>query len=278
MGSAKMKNGENKDYSFGNKKNWRRWKWNRIVERIDVKPSEAIVLYLAGKEDHDRSIALQKGFRDENLIAVDRSSAVVDELRRKGVNSIRSEFLDCLRALPSGRNVNVVDADFCCDAIDSIAIEMNQVLKYSPELRGAVVCVNFCRGRGASLGRINAVRSHGGEKHRGKLFILQFVRAALCLESREDELELDALFDLYELVLTNMQSAFAEYHSKESKQYFDSSVFISPRRGAETDQRIDLLLRAQLDRNPSIVRRVSAALAHRTMRKDRIGPYAEAHS
>jgi hypothetical protein len=75
------------NYKFGTKANWRRWQWNRIVERLAVPVRDAVVVYLAGPEDLDRPVALSKGFRPDNLIAVDRDGDVVKQLRMNGTLS-----------------------------------------------------------------------------------------------------------------------------------------------------------------------------------------------
>ena len=38
-------------YKFGNKNNWRRWQWNKIMERLNKPPKDAVVVYLIGPCD-----------------------------------------------------------------------------------------------------------------------------------------------------------------------------------------------------------------------------------
>lgn len=138
--------GENFDYKFGNKNNWRRWVWNRIVERLAVPPAEAVVLYLAGQQDLDREIAIQRGFKGHNLIAVERDELVAAQLRKKGVLTIQGEFGDVLQFWPLGHEIHVVFGDFCSDMTLKLwtAITLTAFLAYT---KNAVLAFNFQRGR-----------------------------------------------------------------------------------------------------------------------------------
>jgi hypothetical protein len=54
-----MGNGSSFNYDFGAKRNWRRWAWNRIAERVADK-SNALCLYLPSSNDEDRPIAISR--------------------------------------------------------------------------------------------------------------------------------------------------------------------------------------------------------------------------
>lgn len=141
-----MKNGATYDYDYSRKRHWRRWNWNRICERLAVRPRDAVVLYLAGSSDLDRPIALERGFKESNLIAVDRESAVVRELRNSGVITIKGDILDCLVNWPTRHPLHVVLADFCCAPTCSL-VEKICLCESVPSVHRAVFSINFMRGR-----------------------------------------------------------------------------------------------------------------------------------
>lgn len=119
--------------------------WNRIVERLSVPVQDAVVLYLAGLSDLDRSIACQKGFRHENMIAVERDRKTHRALRNTGVLAIRGDMLDVVSKWRN-QNVHVVFADLCCGVTkDTMFIPM--CLAVMPEFQNSVCAFNLMRGR-----------------------------------------------------------------------------------------------------------------------------------
>ena len=99
------------DYAYPSKAHWRRWLMNRIVERLSVPPRDALVLYLAGPQDLDRPELLRRGFRQDNLIAVERDTAVVEQLRSRGVLTIRGDIWDVVEVWPKTLPLHAVLAD-----------------------------------------------------------------------------------------------------------------------------------------------------------------------
>lgn len=132
------------NYKNGAKNHWRRTVWNRIVERLLVPPPDAVVLYLAGLTDLDRPEAIRRGFRAENLIAVDRSLEKAQALRNKSVLTIHGDFLDAAASFP--RRVDVIFGDFCCGLSYDL---MGRIFGIGllPFTRQAVFAFNFLRGR-----------------------------------------------------------------------------------------------------------------------------------
>lgn len=167
-------------YKFGPKNNWRRWAWNRVVERLPSSVEDATVMYLAGEEDLDRKVAIERGFHSANLIAIDKEKKVVDKLRKKGCIVIHAGLREAMISLCSARRIaNVLVADFCCGLTDTIEDIINLFICDAGNLfpeDGAVLVFNFMRGR--DKGGITDVLSKtgfNGTKHRGEMFIEYFV-------------------------------------------------------------------------------------------------------
>lgn len=143
-----MSNGADKDYKFGNKNNWRRWQWNRIVERLKdiVLPRNAVVLFLCGEDALDIPIALSRGFRRENLFAIENNDDVAAALRANGILTIRGSLIDVLTAWNPNLKIDVIIADFCGPfALNKLALA-SQLVTYT-FLKDTVVSINLMRGR-----------------------------------------------------------------------------------------------------------------------------------
>jgi hypothetical protein len=136
-----------KSYDNGTKNTWRGWVWNRIVERLDKDPSEATAIYLVGPEDRDRDTAIAKGFRNENLIAVDLDPENVRRVRERGGFAICADLNDVVQFW-NDRPVDVLVADFC-GGLTQPAISFALVSSvYNRAIsKGAVVAVNLLAGR-----------------------------------------------------------------------------------------------------------------------------------
>lgn len=166
-------------YRNGQKRNWRGWQWNRIVERLTVPVEEATVLYLCGPEDLDREKALARGFLNENLIAVDVDEKNVQRVRSRGGIGITGNLLSMLWSWPSDWPVDVVVADFCA-GFDNTAIGLMYALFFSEAVsaewpRLTVLSVNLQRGRDPQTNKFrDAIRDLSDEdwplKHRGFQF------------------------------------------------------------------------------------------------------------
>jgi len=108
-------------YKFGNKNNWRRWVWNRIVEKYKKPKKDAVIVYLAGMEDLDRKIAIERGFSPSNMIAVDNSKEVVETLRKKGAIAIHGDLFGVLKGFSgTAVRIDILIADVCCGVNDSV--------------------------------------------------------------------------------------------------------------------------------------------------------------
>ncbi len=168
------------NYDFGPKRHWRRWVWNRIAEKVDAKHS--LCVYLAGANDYDRPVAIAKGFRGGNLVAVERDAVTRDLLRERGVLTIDADFISAVDAAALGRRVDVVLADLCC-GLRWEAIEAALRWFCLPNLRNATFAFNLMRGRDPETNEMRASITHlfpaKREIHRGKLLLHRFDRRVL---------------------------------------------------------------------------------------------------
>jgi hypothetical protein len=237
------------DYRFGTKAQWRRTAWNRIVERLIVHPRDAVVLYLAGEQDLDREVALRKGFRANNLIAVERDSRVVSVLRANGVLTISGNIVEIVRAWPRERKVNVIFADLCDDIRSTNGPLLGGLINAA--FAGAVIAVNFMRGRSKQAGdlvKLNTATFGEEMKHRG------FAFSALYAEIlrrwcgfNDDDIKAAA-----PLINPHMLS-----YKSSAGMLFDSVVFTNIATDDGTDSEKGNVLR----------RKIAATLAHQTMRE-----------
>lgn len=139
-----MKNGANKDYKFGAKNNWRRWKWNRIAERLSIPANQARVLYMGGKDDLDRKVMIERGFLSNNLYLVERELQIAKSLRKKSKVVIVGDLFDVLMSSSFGE-FDVIDMDWT----SGYSIRMRAAIYRSTLVCkfGGVVSANILRGR-----------------------------------------------------------------------------------------------------------------------------------
>jgi hypothetical protein len=122
--------GATHDYKFGPKNQYRRWAWNRIDELLFRSARDAVVLYLAGVQDLDRPVARRHGFRDHNLIAVERDRIAAKTLRKDGVLVVPGDIFATLAHWPKDKPIHVLHADLCCG--------------YSRKLAETILAAHFC--------------------------------------------------------------------------------------------------------------------------------------
>lgn len=278
------------DYKFGNKNNWRRTTWNRIAERLTCSAHEALVLYLAGEKNLDCNVAALKGFDRRNLIAVERDEEVIRQLRNTGALAVRADFIDVVRQWPGRLPVAVVLGDFCCGLELRLWTSLSIACLF-PQVHGAVFAFNFLRGRDPSGNTMRAFVSDAfelsqGEKHRGGLFFVAVMSHLVvslllakhpewCGEDRvlrvpaaEEAEAMEYQKRMVGLLEAVMKPTFDSYRSK-SGQIFDSVVFRSPLRVGAFDASLQNELRGLLRAQGAAAatrRKISAVLAHRTMR------------
>ncbi len=239
-------------YDNHTKETWRGWQWNRVVERLlptefaPVTAREVLraktALYLAGPDDKDRPHAVRRGFKNENVIAIDTDSDRIKGVRQAGGLAIGSSLQQVLMHWSVDWPVDVVIADFCGGFTNDAEVFVN-CLAASPAVgRHTVLSVNMMRGRDAhsnvyreslerNLRNMPECMRAFGVKHRGFHWFIRCVVYLQCLECALGGLPIaDAnnvtLIDPEFLISCweEMQPAFNSYKSPESGHVFDSIV------------------------------------------------------
>lgn len=282
------------DYDFGPKRNWRRWMWNRISERVTDRKN-ALCVYLGGKENFDIVEAERRGFRGHNMLCVERSKCAANEIRGNGNLVILGDFFDALFSVQRRQNVSVVYADLCCglspELIHNVFISLG-----SENLSGAVFAFNLLRGRDPKMSKIRPLMEWSfseiaeifsvSTKHRGfQLCNALMARCGMNSETHPangrsvEELAADESFcKRAEFGLKHMYSmarpVFESYLS-QSGQQMDSVVFSNPvgqilkRDELMSPARYSGLIKERGEKALRTQRSAAAILAHRTMRLSR---------
>lgn len=254
------------DYDYGKKRQWRRWVWNRIAERT-IDRANANCMFLAGDEGFDISYASLKGFRANNMIAVEKSKDALQSLRSKGILAVDGELCDVIEAWPDDRKVDVVVADFCC------GLELNLLGRLAEIYMMRAFCdatfvFNFQRGRDQSITPLRKTLIDGGESvmHRGQLFWWMAMSMTLRGLGNPDEQRQKAFWDLMDKYASPV---FYSYKSASNRLTFDTVVFKSPTvrlMSASKSWPLPLQKRAHSPEMAGQRRRIAAVLAHQTRR------------
>ena len=271
------------DYKFGNKNNWRRQLWNELARC--AQPPDALALYLPGPQDLDRPIAISKGFKPWNLIAVERNGKVVDKLKLQSIPVVGGDLFQVLRDWNPDRAIDCLIADFTSDATRLIVENLFLHLKFAPHLTNSVVALNFLRGRDKSSNHARSLlidnfdASYRGQpvnlKHRGLSTVGRIVllNCGYAAKSGVVKSEQDALAMQRHLLQWSDVSMLATYRS-ESGQLFDSVVFRNPFGKAASlcqknvqEQRVSAWRQLlPTITNGKLRATIRAVMAHRTMR------------
>lgn len=269
-------------YDFSTKRHWRRTVWNLFRDALGTARRDAVVFYLAGADDEDRQIAIEKGFGRHNLIAVERDPTAAVRLRRGGALTLCGDIFGHLMALPPTREVGAVHLDFCGGLTSKTQHKLLEVLMH-PALKDAVFAVNLLRGRDKSG---NAHRSAIRDvltdrfaldtKHRGALLWGLLVYRFEALLRARPEVVSDSPpmvargleFSPHESrVLSGSRIAELSYRST-AHQTFDTLVFRNPA-GRLFPDGMRRALSAALDREFASCaerKQQAAVMAHRTRR------------
>lgn len=247
-------------YKFGTKNNWRRQIWNELSKRTS---KDAIILYLSGREDLDRPVAVAHGFKPWNLIAVDKDESVVNDLRSQGKLAIKGNLEDVLKSWKNSTVVpQIILADFTSgltdDAMATIASTVNLTDLTEKQI---IICANLLRGRKESSIRATLSELFSKETedkkishHRGFILfhtIVEIIGNGWGYLPRLTAQEIDRMF-------TIMNPRFYSYKSIAGSQHFDSSLFTWPTRYEFKGTRPD----------GKLTKEIAACLAVRTMRKN----------
>jgi hypothetical protein len=267
------------DYKFGTKNQWRRWIWNRIEDRVDVPKKEAVCIYLPGPNDLDRVEAKRRGFRDHNLIGVEREKKTLVSLRDRDVLVVDGDFLDVTLAVQKNNRVDVVFGDYM-HGLEKSIFNRTVNMMFLPNLRQAVFAFNFLRGRDSST---NEMRENSGQwidifypqmsgtKHRGLHLFAWLISEFIPVFTDEMQSSFQDRERMMHRFLSGLTPAFQTY--KSGPQFFDSVVFQNPVLsilGLVRNEDQDLIAFNNVaefhDLKRETVRKSAAVLAHRTMR------------
>jgi hypothetical protein len=241
------------NYGSPSKQTWRGWIWNRITERIPkLLRKDAIILYLVGPDDLDREVALKKGFRNHNLIAVDIDLECVERVRKSGNLAIQGRIEDILVAWPDDWPIAAVLADFTCGLDKTlIAFQSSLLICRSIDYGHTVIGVNLQRGRDPASNpmrqglrdAIDAIERNIGKswkspsmwkegivnvlldgKHRGKQLITNFMFHAW----NSIKEHYDNVYEYARIFIKICNPAFYSYRQAINMPYMDSVVFTMP--------------------------------------------------
>jgi hypothetical protein len=138
--------GSRLDYKFSSKNHWRRTIWNDVLRRTNGREKKEVILYLPGKDDLDRNVALSKGVPDNNLIAVEKNKENVKSLRKKGVNVIEGDLFSVVESWSSSKKICAILADIC-SGVEPSVLNIFSSISLRESARESVLMLNMQRGR-----------------------------------------------------------------------------------------------------------------------------------
>jgi len=212
-----MSNGAEFDYCFENKTVWRRKVWDAIHHRLSKagkKPKDAVVLYLAAELDLDRSVAFEHGFRNQNLIAVEKDERVADFLREQKKPVIHSTLEKVVGSWNSELKVDVIMADLCCGITKTSASCCYSMMCRS-EFDDAIIMFNLLRGRDPLIEVAKSWASNGSG-HRGSV-LRRYITEVMLGRSVEETVESAEQTKQYVEELKEKARRF--YQAKDSGNY-----------------------------------------------------------
>lgn len=166
------------NYDFPQKRHWRRSLWNCIADRLQVQKRDALVFYLAGELDEDRTVATAKGFAGHNLVAIEHDKETAKALRAKGTLTLVGDAFEHLYAWNPSRRIDVCLLDLCGGLTAETAAKIEGVLAL-PHMRNAVVAVNLLRGRDPTGNRLRDALTSSQNAIAGRDFESRAVRMGL---------------------------------------------------------------------------------------------------
>lgn len=148
MNKKSMSDGASKDYDNPQKNMWVRSFWNQVLRKTKGREQSEVVLYLAGPDDFDRHVAIQRGVPSQNLIAIDRNRNNIQSVRESGNAGICADVMDVLTTWPRSTPVCAIVLDFCqgFQRLGELR-RMMEVQMSNPALSRAVIAINMQRGR-----------------------------------------------------------------------------------------------------------------------------------
>jgi len=202
------------NYKFSTKNQWRKQMWNDIERRLLRPPSEALVLYLPGPENIDEKELLQRGFKKQNLVGIERDKNTCMALRKRGVNCICADATKVIDAWPHDKFPDVIFMDFA----GPITMRVYDWIKlHSPGRDSTIWAFNVLCGRESHSPVINHWEEVGvgSVTHRFKrMFAMRYADVAGMCKTRK----------LDNMILASGTPIFRTYVST-SGQRFDSVVY-----------------------------------------------------
>lgn len=230
-------------YEKTQKEHWRRWQWNKIVEKLTAHLQypwerrqvirDACGVYLVGPDDLDREEALKRGFRNKNLIAVDIDEHRVRSVNERGGVAVCGNLADLLMFWPETMPLSFISADLCCGLTDYASHSLGTSINACRGLLGdkkiggksisTVACINLLRGRDPESNSIRLHHQNFGveEKHRGALWFYEHLAGYAAMAKRLGSSDSDVLDEL-RLVWDIASPSYMTYRSGPQK--FDSVV------------------------------------------------------
>lgn len=229
--------GDEFDYSYGQKKVWRRWCWNRVCEKVGPHRKDKTVIYLAGPEDYDRREALQRGFKNRNIIAIDLSDENISTVRKQGGYGICDDLYHILLMWPEEWKIDVLIADFC-QGISDHAGRLIHALNHCGSINHeTVIWINLLRGRDPKSkearekwGNLMQQWSMSGNyKHRGEMWFWIFCTEMLRMANERGRYMVTPgnIGRRVQSLIDHMSPSFTSYRST-SNQFFDTIIFKNP--------------------------------------------------
>lgn len=259
------------NYDYGIKRNWRRWAWNQLNPELD-----GVVLYLCGPDDYDREIALKKGFKNHNLIAIDINKKNINNVRKNGGIGICGEIGNIIHHWNSRPKITGIIADLCCGLTANVSPIYMSIMESKGFDENCRIVINFLRGRehGLAIDAVSWAKDMFvcDTKHRGILFLIIFFTifidkiekrnllikkniATLFVHIMQKELNKIELIKMLEYLFL---PKFYSYKSINKYQYFDSIAF-SPKIAIIDHNNFKLIL------NKKTSQKITALKAVRTM-------------
>lgn len=218
-------------YQSGTKGTWRGWQWNQISKRLcggrklgpaavrDVL-SKKTVLYLVGPDDFDREAAIKRGFRNENLIAIDINNENIARVRTSGGIGLQGSLQQIILEWPRHQQIDAVIFDSCAGVNADFGYMILALAECPAMTADSVVSINLLRGRDTAA--ITEILGTTNRSAHAVAWIAALAARKLCTwnnvtqASDEGSRYFDWAWDWM---------AHSGYSYRSGTQYFDSVVF-----------------------------------------------------
>lgn len=284
------------DYRNSPKNIWRHRWWKSAAKRcseLKISPKMARVIYMPGPEDLDRKVARRYGFRDHNLIGVDRDSSLCRDLRKRGVTMINGDIIEVLAAWNPINLPDVILLDTC----NALGVGFTQIMHLficgnflnknlvfganvicghdqlvmnwrdvqEPAVMGERFAYNPKRNLTADMRKLVGIKP--GEIHRGLVFAVWVGEYFLSKLSTSYSVINEINERHVNKILHVMDIEFDSYTSKNAKNRMDSVIFNWSNFIFDDTGRL-IIPKRVTGHSLKASRRISAGLAISTMKKN----------